>query len=453
MSLTTTTLNTAPRGRPIPPDFMAHIDNGHGDPATARNPRGVVEDPHDPRLARQPQRPSGGRSFLWLYGLIFLVVLGCIVAFVIIRKNAQSAQLSQTTQEMSVPTVLVVNPQPGSGEVHLVLPGAVQAYMQTSVYAQISGYIKSWNVDIGAPVKQGELLATIEAPVVEQNLFQVQANLALAQTTAARYNNLLSSHAVSQQDVDNQNANVAVMEANVKAAQAGVSSIEHQLAFRQVTAPFDGIVTARRVDVGDLVSAAGGTATTTGTTVAGTTPSAGGSTELFQVSKTDILRVYVTVPEQYSTEVLPGVQAHIGLASNPNESIPGTLVRTAKAIDPNSLTLLAEIDVQNASRRLFPGGYAQVHFDLNDPHPPMLIPGNALIFRAQGTQAGLVDDNGKVTIRDIKLGRDFGTKVEVIDGLTKTDQVIVNPSDSISDGQQVKVKKQDDAAKAANPRS
>jgi membrane fusion protein (multidrug efflux system) len=429
---------------------MATFENGYGGQTTARQPARLAgSDPQDPRGL--PPAEGKRRSFLWLYGLIFLLVLAGIVAFVLIRKNAQSAQLGQTTQEMAVPTVLVVKPQPGSGESHLVLPGAVQAYMQSSVYAQISGYIKSWNVDIGAPVKAGELMATIEAPVVEQNLLQVQANLgqsqanlALAQTTAARYNNLLASHAVSQQDVDNQNANVAVMQANVRAAQAGVSSIQNQLAFRQVTAPFDGVVTARRVDVGDLVTAGGGTPSSAGTAVAGTTPAAGGSTELFQVAQTNILRVYVTVPEQYSVDVVPGVKASINLASNPNESVPGTLVRTSKSIDPSSLTLLAEIDVDNPSGKLFPGGYAQVHFDLKDPHPPLLIPGNSLIFRAQGTQVGVVDANGKVAIHDIKIGRDFGTKLEVLDGIGVDDQVIVNPSDSITDGQQVKVKKQDE---------
>ena len=436
---------------------MATSDNGHGSPTVTRRSASQVspENPRDPRT----QKPRE-RSFLWLYGLIFLLVLGGIVALVIVRKHAQSTQLDQTTQAMATPTVLVVKPQPGSGEVHLVLPGTVQAFMQSSVYAQISGYIKSWNVDIGTPVKAGQLLATIEAPVVEQNLFQVQANLGqaqanlgLAQTTAARYNNLLATHAVSQQDVDNQNANVEVMAANVKAAVAGVQGIQHQLAFRQVTAPFDGVVTARRVDVGDLVTAGGGTSTAAGTTVAGTTPAAGSSTELYQVSQTEVLRIYVTVPEQYSTEVVPGVAATINLASNPNDSVPGTLVRTSKAIDPSSLTLLAEIDVDNGSGKLLPGGYAQVHFDLKDPNPPMLIPGNALIFRAQGTQVGVVDGDGKVTIHDIKIGRDFGTKLEVVDGLTADDQVIVNPSDSLTDGQKVKVKHQDEPAAEANPRS
>jgi len=426
---------------------MATTHNGN--PVTLRTHAPRPGAPRPPGAPREPEEQRGGGR-VWLYLLLFLLVLGGIFAFVTIRKSQQSTELKKQTQEMAVPTVLVVHPEAGSGEVHLVLPGAVQAYMQSSVYAQISGYIKRWVVDIGAPVKQGQLMAEIEAPVVEQNLLQVQANLgqaqanlALAKTTAARYNDLLATHAVSQQDVDNQNANVQVMEANVAAAQAGVSSIQHQLAFKEVTAPFTGVVTARRVDVGDLVTTGGGTSSTSGTAVAGTTPASGGSTERFQVAKTDILRVYVNVPEHYSAEVVPGVKATINLASNPNQTVRGTLVRTSQAIDPGSLTLLVEVDVDNADGKLFPGGYAQVHFDLTEDHPPLLIPGNSLIFRAQGTQVGVVGADNTVTIKDIKIGRDFGTKLEVLDGISADDQVIVNPSDSLTNGQQVQVKQQD----------
>jgi multidrug efflux pump subunit AcrA (membrane-fusion protein) len=337
----------------------------------------------------------------------------------------------------------------------------VQAYMESSVYAQISGYIKRWLVDIGAPVKKGQLLAEIEAPVIEQqlqqsqaNLGQAQANLALAKITAARYNDLLTKHAVSQQDADNENGSVAVQQANVNAAQAGVSAIQHALAFKQVVAPFDGVVTARRVDVGDLVTAGGGTSSSSGTSVAGTTPASGGnSTELFRVAQTQVLRIYVTVPEHDSPEVVPGVTANIGLASNPNESVPGTLVRTSKSIDPTSLTLLAEIDVNNADGKLLPGGYAQVHFDLKEPDPPLLIPGNALIFRAQGPQVGVVDSDNKVQLKDITIGRDFGTKLEVVKGLQPSDAVIVNPSDSLTTGLKVQVKKEKEDKPPPNPQA
>jgi multidrug efflux pump subunit AcrA (membrane-fusion protein) len=363
-----------------------------------------------------------------------------------VHKQQQSADLKKDTQAMAVPTVLVVHPQPSSGDIHLVLPGAVQAFMESSVYAQISGYIKRWLVDIGAQVKQGQLLAEIEAPVIEQQLMQVQgtlgqaqANLALAKTTAARYDALLASHAVSQQDVDNQNANVQVQVANVAAAQAGVSSIQHALDFKQVVAPFDGVVTARRVDVGDLVAAGGGTSSSSGSSVAGTTPSSGGSTELFRVAQVQTLRVYVTVPENYSAYVTPGVTATVNLASNPNQNIPGTLVRTSSSIDPSSLTLLAEVDVDNADGKLLPGGYAQVHFDIVASHPPLVIPGNSLIFRQAGPQVGVVDGDGTVHLKKIKIAKDLGTELDIADGIEADDQIIVNPSDSLADGQKVNV--------------
>jgi multidrug efflux pump subunit AcrA (membrane-fusion protein) len=438
---------------------MASSDNGHGSPSATRIPadRAAYAQPPDPRAPqRQPKKRSS--HLLWIWAIILVIVLGCVFAFMMVRKNHQAAELNQATQQMAVPTVLVVHPEPGSGEIHLNLPGTVQAYMESSVYAQISGYIKRWLVDIGAPVKEGQLMAEIEAPVIEQqlqqaqgSLGQAQANLALAKVTAARYNDLLVKHAVAQQDADNQNANVAVQQANVVAAQAYVSSIQHALAFKQVVAPFDGVVTARRVDVGDLVTAGGGTSSSSGTAVAGTTPQSGGFTELFSVAQVQVLRVYVTVPDQYSEEVVPGVTANITLASNPNKSVPGTLIRTSKSIDSSSLTLLAEVDINNAAGDLLPGGYAQVHFDLKEPNPPMLIPGNALIFRAQGPQVGVVGSDNTVQLKDIKIGRDFGTKLEVVDGLQASDSVIVNPSDSLTNGLKVQVKQEDKPA--AKPQS
>jgi multidrug efflux pump subunit AcrA (membrane-fusion protein) len=432
-------------------------NNGSGSSYTTR-PR--AERPAYPgqasRVPADSRQQKKKRSFLWLYGLILLVVLAAVVAFVLVNKMHQQTELKTATQKMATPTVLTVHPEIGSGEIHLVLPGTVQAYMQSSVYAQISGYIQSWLVDIGAPVKAGQLMATIETPVIEQqlqqtqaNLGQTKANLALAQVTAARYNRLLQTQAVSQQDVDNQNANVAVQQANVAAAQAAVNSVEQSLAFKQVKAPFDGVVTARRVDVGDLVTAAGGTSSGSGTSVAtasGSSPTTSSGTELFQVAQTHVLRVYVNVPEHYSAEVAPGVTATVNLASDPNNNAKGTLVRTSNAIDPSSLTLLAEVDVDNADGKLLPGGYAQVHFDLKEANPPVLVPGNTLIFRAQGTQVGTVDSDNVVHLKDIKIGRDFGTKLEVVEGLQPNDQVILNPSDSLTDGLKVQIDKKPPAS-------
>jgi len=387
------------------------------------------------------------RSFFWFYALLFLLVLGGAAAYVFFQRGQAQTALNSATQQMAVSTVLVVHPERGATDIHLVLPGTVQAEMESSVYAQVSGYIKRWLVDIGAPVKQGELLAEIDTPVTDQQLMQAQAamaqaqaNLNLAKTTAQRYNELRNTNAVSQQDVDTQNAGVAVQEANLAAAQANVRGLEQTEAFKEVKAPFDGVVTARKIDVGDLVTASGASTASQGNAPSQTaTP----SQELFRVAQTKTLRIYVNIPENYSDEIVPGISATLDMASSPNQKVTGTLARTSQSIDPNSLTLLAEVDVPNPDGKLLPGGYAQVHFDITTDHPPLVIPGNTLIFRAQGTQVGVVDtDTNTVHLKDIKIGRDFGTKLEVVDGLNESDSVIVNPSDSLTDGAKVQVNDQ-----------
>jgi membrane fusion protein (multidrug efflux system) len=414
-------------------------NNGHGGPAirtmTAKDPI---------RGSDRSQGPKK-RSRIWLWFIIFLVVLALIFAFVLWRKHEAAASLNSSTQQMAEPTVLVVHPQKGDSQIHITLPGTVDPLMESSVYAQVSGYIKDWQVDIGGRVKQGQLLADIETPVTDQQLLQAsesvkqaQANLNLAKVTAARYNALYSTHAVAQQDVDTQNANVKVQEAMLSGAQAFESGIQKTEAFKQVRAPFDGVVTARRIDVGDFVSATGQTATTN-TTGSGPAQTGTPNQELFRVAQTSILRIYVNVPERYADEAVPGITATLELASAPDHTVPGKLVRTADAIDPTSLTLLSEVDVDNPDGKLLPGGYAQVHFDIMTSQPPMVIPGNSMLFRAQGPQVGIVDDSGTVHLQDIKIGRDLGTKLEVVDGLKETDSVIVNPSDSLADGLKVRV--------------
>ena len=413
--------------------------NGHPNPDSNRT---MVENAPLTRTTNPPQRK---RSFFWIYAILFLLVLGGAAAYVFFQRSQSQKALVSTTQQLAVTTVLAVKPERGAADVHLVLPGTVQAEMESSVYAQVSGYVKRWLVDIGAPVKQGQLLAEIETPVIDQQLMQAQAaqnqaqaNLNLALTTASRYNDLMKTNAVSKEDVDTQNAGVAVQQANLAAAQANVRGLEQMEAFKEVKAPFDGAVTARKIDVGDLV-----TATAAGTAAAGNAPSqsATPSQELFRVAQTKTLRVYVNVPENYSDGIVPGLTATLEMASSPNQKVTGKLARTSQSIDPNSLTLLAEVDVPNPDGKLLPGGYAQVHFDITTQHPPLVIPGNALIFRAQGAQVGTVDpDTGVVHLKTIKIGRDFGTKLEVLEGLNESDSVILNPSDSLVDGAKVQVK-------------
>ena len=419
-------------------------NNGLGSPDTHRI---MVE---KKPIVRPAPTPKKKRSFLWLYALLFLLVLGLAMAYVFFQRSRAQTALADATRQMAVPTVLVLHPERGASEIHLVLPGTVQAEIESSVFPQVSGYIKRWYVDIGAPVKAGQLLAEIDTPVTDQQLMQAQAavaqaqaNLNLAKTTAERYNELRNTNAVSQQDVDTQNAGAAVQEANLAAAQANVRALEQTEAFKEVKAPFDGIVTARKIDVGDLVTASG-----SGAAAQGNAPSQNGtpSQELFRVAQTKTLRVYVNIPENYSDEVVPGISATLDMASSPNQKVTGKLVRTSQAIDPSSLTLLAEVDVPNPDGKLLPGGYAQVHFDITTTQPPLVIPGNTLIFRAQGTQVGVVDtDTNTVHLKDIKIGRDFGTKLEVIDGLQENDSVILNPSDSLTDGEKVQVTSQSQA--------
>ncbi len=425
-------------------------NNGHNSPSI----RNVTTDKSPNRRTPAP-RPTRKKSFAWLWFILFLVVLAGIVALVLFRRSVAQSNLNTATQNMAVPTVLVVKPQRGDSDVHLVLPGTVSSLIESSVYAQVSGYIRHWYVDIGGTVKEGQLLADIDTPVTDQSLLQAgesvklaQANVNLAKVTAARYNALLATHAVAQEDVDTQNANEKVQEANLSSAQAFEGGILKTEAFKQVKAPFDGVVTARRIDVGDFVSATGQTGATAAATGSGApAPTGSPNQELFRIAQTKTLRVYVNVPENYADEIVPGIKATLVLASNPNTPATGTLVRTANAIDPTSLTLLSEVDVDNPDGKLLPGGYAQVHFDIVTKHPPMVIPGNSLIFRAQVPQVGVVDGSNVVHLQSIKIGRDFGTRLEVTDGVKEDDRVIVNPSDSLTDGQKVNVATNDQSNK------
>jgi RND family efflux transporter MFP subunit len=405
-------------------------NNGHPSPSSRLE---ITE----PTERSKPAAPK--RSLSWLDALFILLLLTGAVAIVFTRKAEAHEQLASATRQMDLPSVLVVHPEEAATDVRLDLPGKVEAYAQTSIYARVNGYLKNWLVDIGTPVKKGQLLAEIDTPETDQQLAQAQAtvaqaqaNLNLSQTTANRYNALLKAQAVSQQDADVANSDLAAKKADHDAAQANVNRLEQIEGFKEVYAPFDGIITARQVDIGNLINAGAGTP----------------AQELFQIEQTDILRVYVSVPEVYSDLVLPGTTAQVELASTPGQNVQGVLARTSKAINPNSLSLLTEVDVPNANGQLFPGGYAQVHFNFPTKHPAILIPGNALIFRSDGPQVGIVDPHTNlVHLQSIKIGRDLGVRMEIVQGLEKDDLVIVNPSDSLSDGTKVRIQLQIASAK------
>ena len=357
-----------------------------------------------------------GLGFGGLAVLLFLVVHSRLL---------ERAELSSSPKDAGRTPVSVVHPRRANAKTQLVLPANVQAFLETPIHARTDGYLKLWLVDIGSKVKAGQLLAEIEAPEVDQQLKQLeaaqaqaQANLDLARTTAERWENLLQVDGVSKQEVDQNVAAYRARQADLEAAIANVGRLKGIQSFQKVVAPFDGTITARNIDVGALI-------------VAGTTK------ELFRLAQTDILRVYVNVPEIYSRSMVPGVPADLRIAAFPNRTFPGKVVRTAGAILPTTRTLLTEVQVPNPKGELLPGGFGEVSFQLTLPQEPLIIPSNTFLFRAKGTQVALVDKNLIVHLQKIVLGRDFGPNVEVLSGLTEGDSIIVNPSDSISEGTSV----------------
>jgi len=381
------------------------------------------------------------KGFPFLPVVIGAAVAIGIIALVLIPRLHEKSELKSSTQEMAVPTVTVLHPKTGPSQVTLTLPGNVQAFYDSPIFARTDGYLKKWYVDIGGAVKEGQLLAEIDSPEVDQQLNQAvaardqaKANLTLSQTTAARWEGLLKTNAVSQQEVDEKEGDFAARQADFANADANVHRLENLQSFEKVVAPFDGIVTQRNTDIGNLINAG----------------SSGPGQQLFRVAQIGTLRVYVQVPEIYSASITPGTEAQIALASSPGVSVTGKVVSTAGSIDPGSRTLTTEIQVPNPDDKLMPGGYAQVHFDIQLHHPPLVVPSNTLLFRTAGSQVGIVKSDQTVDLKKVQIGRDFGTTVEIIDGLSADDSVILNPSDSLTIGTKVNVKEQTDPAKAAS---
>lgn len=366
----------------------------------------------------------------WLTAiLVFLFVAAVLIESIVPRVRARSV-LRDETAELAVQTVSVVRPQRTAPTQEIVLPGNVQPFITAPIYSRTNGYLKRWYVDIGARVHKGQLLAEIETPEVDQQLSQslsnlstAQANLRLAGITKDRYEGLLKSNAVAQQDVDNAvgayNANKAIVEAN----QANVKQLEALQSFEKIYAPFDGIVTARNTDIGDLIQSGS---------------SGGTTTDLFHISQPGKLRVYVNVPQDYSQAAKPGLTADLTLAEFPGRRFQGKLVRNANAINLATRTLLVEIDVDNPDGTLLSGAYAEVHLKLAGATSSFIIPVSTLLFRSEGLSVAVVKD-GKVVLTPITPGHDFGDRIEVATGLKGDEAVIVNPPDSIVSGQQVQI--------------
>jgi RND family efflux transporter MFP subunit len=387
------------------------------------------------RGGQQPAKSN--RLFTFLIGAaIVLVVLG---AFTLFQRRAQYHALAETTEALAIPTVAVIHPTAEVAQEDLVLPGTLQAYVESPIYARTNGYLKKWYHDIGSRVPKGELLADIDTPEVDQQLSQAradlntaQANANLSRITSNRFQDLIKTDGVSKQEVDNAVGDYEAKAATVKSSEANVRRLEELESFKHVYAPFSGVLTKRNIDTGTLINAGNG----------------GAQQELFTLAQTDPIRVYVSVPEMYSPSVRSGLGAFLELAQYPGQNFQGKVVRTAEAIDPNTRTLLTEVDVPNKISQLFPGGYAQVHLQVKVAASRVQVPVNALLFRAEGLRAAVVDANHKIHLRQLTIGRDFGTTLEVLQGLEPADWIVLNPADSLDEGQDVRVK---EAAQAAGP--
>lgn len=377
----------------------------------------------DVGVGKRPRKP-------WLVAGIALIAVATVFGWGVWSRVRSRAVLSSETAQVARQAVSVVLPKRTAPKQEIILPGNVQPFIASPIYSRTNGYLKKWYMDIGARVQRGQLLAVIETPEVDQQLQQslsnlntAKANLALAETTKYRYQGLLADNAVSQQDVDNAvgtyNANKATVEAN----QANVRQLQALQSFEKIYAPFNGVITARNIDIGDLVDSGS---------------SGGVKTDLFHISQPGTLRVYVNVPEEYSQGIKTGMTADLSLAEFPGRKFQGKLVRTSDAINMTTRTLLIEVDVANPAGTLLTGSYAEVHLAVPAQASTYLLPVNTLIFRSEGLHVATVRD-GKVVLSAVTPGHDFGNEIEIVDGLKANDQVVVNPPDSIVSGQGVEI--------------
>lgn len=378
-------------------------------------------------MSPRAPRPRSNRG-IWVAIIILLIVAGVVIAGVVPREKATAA-LKTETYDLAVPTVVAIHPKLGAPQTEIVLPGNIQAFIDSSIYARTNGYLKKWYADIGTHVKQGQLLAEIETPEVDQQLDQAradlntaQANARLSEITATRYQDLAKTEAVSKQDVDNAVGDFAAKKAMVASAQSNVKRLEEMQSFEKIYAPFDGVITARGTDIGHLINSGAGAP----------------ATELFHIAEIRSLRVFINVPQEYSQAAAPGLTADLTLQEFPGRKFKGKLVRTANAIDPASRTLLVEVDVDNPTGELLPGAYAQVHLKIPFGAATVIVPVSAMLFRSEGLQAATVENGNQVQLRNVTVGRDFGSEIEVVSGLKPADWLIVNPSDSLVSGEKVR---------------
>ena len=380
-----------------------------------------------------PEQPNPLRytwpRYLKNAGLAALTLAVASAALGIVTRVHADQQVKSWTDAEAIPTVKVISLNGSAGAQTLVLPGDVQAFNSAPIYARVSGYLKSWRADIGAPVKAGQILAEIDTPDLDQQLVQAKADLGtavanehLSRTTAARWAGLLAQDAVSQQDADTKNGDLAAKAALTASARANVARLEALESFKHISAPFGGVVTARSTDIGDLISAG-----------------APASTPLFTVADESRLRIYVRVPQSYSASIKPGMAASFTVPEHPGQTFAANLAASADAITPQSGTLLVQLQIDNADHALKPGDYAQVRFSLPAQGGAIEVPATTLMFRDAGMSVAVVGPGGRVAIKSVTLGRDLGSTVEIASGLAPADQVIDNPPDSLRAGDQVRI--------------
>jgi RND family efflux transporter MFP subunit len=383
--------------------------------------------------------PSISRGSLMTLVVLILVVAIVVAVVGIVHRKHSNTQLAKYTEATAAPTVLLNQPAMEQNAREVVLPGNIQAFTQAPIYARTTGYVKVWYHDIGTHVRKGELLAVIETPELDQQLAAAKADLAtaqsnatLAKTTADRYKDLIGRNAVSQQDTDNAVSQLEARNTEVSSATANVHRLEELQSFERIEAPFDGVITARNLDIGQLITAAGSTTTAGAGTVSG-------NKEIFDIAAIQTLRVFINVPQVYSPDAKNGAKATLTLPQYPGRSFPGKLMRSSSSMDSATRTLLCEVDVDNRSGELLPGSYAEVHLHVSISAPALVVPVSALILDSDGLHVATVDANHHAHIVRVTPGRDSGSTVEILSGLQPGQPVIANPPDSLTDGEEVRV--------------
>jgi len=394
------------------------------------NDQTVLEPQSEIAPQQRSSGPQKGARYLVL-AIVILLIVAAVVGFA--SRFGERRALAKETEELAVPSVAVIQPKTEPPQQELVLPSTLQAFTESPIYARTTGYLAHWYKDIGSKVTKGEPLADIETPEVDQELSQAraarsqaEAQLGLAKSSAERWETLRKMDAVAQQEADERASGYTQGQAALASATANVRRLEQLESFKHIYAPFAGTIIRRNTDVGALINAG----------------NSGQNQELFVIAQISPIRVYIDVPEIYAASVRQGVAAEIELTSLPGQRFAAKVARTADAIDPATRTLRTEIDVPNRDGKLYPGSYAQVHFGVKTATMRLSVPVNALLFRAEGTRAAVVGADGKVHLKPVVIGRDYGTDVEVLGGLDPSDSVILNPSDSLEEGQPVHATKQ-----------